>query len=189
MAASLVKGILLNQETKEYLPYEIIVLDISWKEKLMAIQDQVYDQLLIAKYQNLADNLPKDDLYEDAYNLLLKWINKLKNELAQLRAQSSTGFQQQQNIMNALENLAEKLQEEYLDALEKGDLDKAAELKKDLDVINQQIANLGNSNTDSYQNLLAKKQELEQKIANAQGDEKAALENQLSDVLTQLKIA
>jgi len=38
-------GTLLNQETKEKVPYQIIALDISWKEKLIAVQDEVYTKL------------------------------------------------------------------------------------------------------------------------------------------------
>ncbi len=45
MAVLLASGMLLNQETKETLPYEIIILDITWKEKLITVQDQVYAQM------------------------------------------------------------------------------------------------------------------------------------------------
>lgn len=97
-----------------------------------------------------------DDYYYDYHKILNDVIQSLENELAALNANQDPEIQGKQAELSELQATMKNLKEDYLEAVDQGDLELVDAIEQALNSLEEDINALQNSMTSDYQALMNK---------------------------------
>lgn len=162
---------LLSKLKKEHLDNLKKLLDTQEKildyilERMDSNNDKVKEiDDLIAKYINARDAIQQCDSKEDMVKEINDRISSLQKRKASLTAANSKDYLEQKDKLETLESQVDKLNDEYLEAIEEGELDKADDIKESLDKFSQELEDESNKILGDYSDNSNKKNQIVEAI-------------------------
>ncbi|MDQ2085361.1 stalk domain-containing protein [Herbivorax sp. ANBcel31] len=136
-----------------------------------------------SQYMSTIPLVPECDSQKEIVDYLNSLIDSLNSKIASIHSDLNKTSSEAIDELNLIDEQVKLLNEQYMDSIEKGDLELAASIERDINELSDKKNSIENQALENYKDLMKEKRDLEEQLKEAMDDEDL---DTVNDLISQL---